>query len=56
LQPVLVNGSAGVIATADGRPLAVMSFTVADGRIIEIDSISDPSRLPGIAAAAGLTG
>jgi RNA polymerase sigma-70 factor (ECF subfamily) len=56
LHSVLVNGSAGVIATVDGRPLAVMSFTVAEGRIIEIDSISDPRRLPRIAAAAGLTG
>jgi RNA polymerase sigma-70 factor (ECF subfamily) len=56
LHPVLVNGSAGVIATSDGQPLAVMSFTVAEGRIIEIDSISDPRRLPKIAAAAGLTG
>lgn len=56
LHPVLVNGSAGVIAIVNERPLAVMSFIVAEGKIIEIDSISDPSRLPGITAVTGLPG
>lgn len=56
LHPVLVNGSAGVIATVNERPLAVMSFIVAEGKIIEIDSLSDPSRLPDIAAVTGLPG
>jgi RNA polymerase sigma factor (sigma-70 family) len=32
-------------ATADGAPMAVMAFTVAAGRIVEIDSIADPERL-----------
>jgi RNA polymerase sigma-70 factor (ECF subfamily) len=34
-----------------GRPLAVMSFTVADGTITEIDIIADPERVRRIAAA-----
>jgi RNA polymerase sigma factor (sigma-70 family) len=53
LLAVLVNGSAGVVVTLSGRPIAVISFIVADGQIMEIDSIADPSRVPKI--AAGLT-
>ena len=44
-QPVLVNGSAGLVSIADGQPVAVMGFTVADGRITEIDILADPDRL-----------
>ena len=51
LHPVLVNGSAGVVVTMRGRPFAVMSFTVADGKITEIDTIADPERVRTIAAA-----
>jgi RNA polymerase sigma factor (sigma-70 family) len=50
LQPVLVNGSAGVVVTLNGQPIVVISFTVADGQIMEIDSIADPFRVPKIAA------
>jgi RNA polymerase sigma factor (sigma-70 family) len=41
----MVNGAAGVIATLDGRPISLMGFTVAGGRIVEIDAITDPDRL-----------
>ena len=51
LHPVLVNGAAGVVVTMHGRPFAVMGFTVAGGRIVEIDALADPERVPGIAAA-----
>jgi RNA polymerase sigma factor (sigma-70 family) len=44
-RPVLVNGAAGVVAAARGRPLAVLAFTIAGGRIVEIDVIADPERL-----------
>jgi RNA polymerase sigma-70 factor (ECF subfamily) len=50
LRPALVNGAAGVIATAGGRPLAVMGFTVTEGKIVEIDGIADPERVRRIAA------
>jgi RNA polymerase sigma-70 factor (ECF subfamily) len=52
LHPALVNGAAGVVVTVRGRPLTVMGFTVADGRIAEIDAIADPDRVRKIAAAA----
>jgi ketosteroid isomerase-like protein len=44
-QPALVNGAAGLVVTRDGRPFAVAGFTVAGGRIAEIDVLADPARL-----------
>ena len=51
ITPILVNGSAGVIITLNGRPLAVMGFTIVDRRIVEIDAIADPDRVGYLAAA-----
>jgi RNA polymerase sigma-70 factor, ECF subfamily len=45
LHRVLVNGNAGVVVTVRGRPVAVMGFTVVDGKIAEIDSVADPARI-----------
>jgi RNA polymerase sigma-70 factor (ECF subfamily) len=50
LRPALVNGAAGVIATAGGRPFALMGFTVTGGKIVEIDGIADPESVRRIAA------
>jgi RNA polymerase sigma-70 factor, ECF subfamily len=44
-RPALVNGAAGVVVAPDGRPFAVMGFTVAHGKIVEIDILADPTRL-----------
>jgi RNA polymerase sigma factor (sigma-70 family) len=44
-RPALVNGAAGLVVAARGRPLAVIGFTVADGRIVEIDVLADPARV-----------
>lgn len=41
----LVNGVAGLVMANEGRLSIVLSFTVADGRITEIDVIADPDRL-----------
>jgi RNA polymerase sigma-70 factor, ECF subfamily len=51
-RPVLVNGAAGVVVAARGRALAVMAFTVAGGRIVEVDVIADPERLRHLDLAA----
>jgi ketosteroid isomerase-like protein len=48
LRPALVNGAAGVLITLDGQPMTVMGFTVAAGKIVEIDAI-----LPTPTASAG---
>src|SRR6266542_2309594 len=43
---VLVNGIPGGVAwDPDGRPFAVVSLTVAGGRIVSIDVLADPDRL-----------
>jgi RNA polymerase sigma factor (sigma-70 family) len=43
--PVLVNGAAGVIAMVAGQPFVVMGFTIAHGKIAEINAIFGPERL-----------
>jgi RNA polymerase sigma-70 factor (ECF subfamily) len=48
VRPALVNGAAGAVVTINGRPFAVMGFTVADDRIVAIDILYDPDRLAGL--------
>jgi RNA polymerase sigma-70 factor (ECF subfamily) len=45
-RPVLVNGAAGV-AVFDrlGEPFSLLAFTVAQGRIVEINILADRERL-----------
>jgi RNA polymerase sigma-70 factor (ECF subfamily) len=50
IHPALVNGVAGAVITVRGRPFAVMGFTVVGGKIVEIDAVADPERVPRIAA------
>jgi RNA polymerase sigma-70 factor (ECF subfamily) len=45
MQPALVNGAAGVVATRDGKPFSVMVCTIRGGKIAEIDILADPERL-----------
>jgi RNA polymerase sigma factor (sigma-70 family) len=49
--PALVNGSAGVVIIRQGRPSAIMAFTISNDRITEIDSIGDPDRVKRLTAA-----
>lgn len=51
LHSVTVNGAPGVVVTVGGRPIVVMGFIVAEGRILEIDAIADPARVRRVAAA-----
>ncbi len=53
-RPALVNGAAGVVTAPEGEPLAVMGFTVARRRIVEIDILADPARLRRINLSAVL--
>jgi RNA polymerase sigma-70 factor, ECF subfamily len=53
LHPVLVNGAAGVVVTRRGEPVTVMGFAISHGKIVAIDSIADPERVPVIASALG---
>ncbi|MET7616370.1 RNA polymerase sigma factor SigJ [Streptomyces sp. NPDC005408] len=44
-RPALVNGTLGVVAASQGRPVSVMAFTIAHGKIVEINILADPERL-----------
>jgi len=45
-QFVLVNGNVGLLERRpDGRLFAVISFTIANGRIVELNILADPDRL-----------
>jgi len=45
-QVVLVNGHLGVVSSrSDGRLFSVLGFTIAGGRIVEMDILADPDRL-----------
>ena len=44
-RPALVNGAAGFVVARHGRTLGVAGFTIARGRIVEIDLLLDPARL-----------
>ena len=44
-RPAIVNGAAGVIVAPGEKPIAVVSFVVADGRVTEIDLIANPQKL-----------
>jgi RNA polymerase sigma-70 factor, ECF subfamily len=45
IHPVLINGAAGVVTTLHGRPFSVGAMTVRDGKIVELDFLTDPERL-----------
>ncbi|MEU4130805.1 RNA polymerase sigma factor SigJ [Streptomyces wuyuanensis] len=42
---VLVNGTVGTLTAPEGEARSVMSFTVVDGRVVQIDILADPERL-----------
>ena len=41
----LVNGAPGVVTFAGEQPFAVLGFTVAGGRIVEMNILADPARV-----------
>ena len=43
--PALINGAAGVVTAADGRPITLVGFTITGAKIIAIDLIDDPRRI-----------
>jgi RNA polymerase sigma-70 factor (ECF subfamily) len=44
-RPARVNGGAGVVVATHDRPIAIVGFTFAGGRIAAIDLIADPAKL-----------
>jgi RNA polymerase sigma factor (sigma-70 family) len=45
VQPALVNGAVGMVATLDGEPYSVGALTVQGEKILAIDILADPDRL-----------
>ena len=54
-HPAIVDGSAGFVATEAGVPVAVLAFTVHDGRIAAIDALG-PARVAELDLAAFAAG
>lgn len=48
-QPALINGTAGAIWAPGGHPRMVFAFTIASGRITEINMLADPAYLETLA-------
>lgn len=51
LVPVLMNGSAGVVITVDGRPFSLMGFIIRGDRVVEIHAIVDAKRVARLASS-----
>src|SRR5262245_29827487 len=45
VQPALINGSVGVVLAPGGKLSRAVSFTVADGKITEVEILTDRDRL-----------
>jgi RNA polymerase sigma-70 factor (ECF subfamily) len=45
LEPAVVNAGLGLVSRKDGHVVAVYGFTVAAGRITEIDIVTNPDKL-----------
>jgi RNA polymerase sigma factor (sigma-70 family) len=45
VQPALVNGAIGLVMAPRGRLSRALTFTIANGKITEIEVIGDPARL-----------
>ena len=43
--PALINGAAGVLIAADGRPISLIAFTITGAKIVAIDLTDDPGRI-----------
>jgi len=48
VQRALVNGAAGAVGMRDGRPFVVAALTIRNGRIAELDFLTDPERIAGL--------
>jgi RNA polymerase sigma-70 factor (ECF subfamily) len=51
-HPAIVDGAPGFVAAEAGVPVAVLAFTVVDGRITAIDALAGPARVAGLGLEA----
>jgi ketosteroid isomerase-like protein len=45
LQPMLVDGTVGLVWAPGGRVSRVLRFTITSGKIVDADIMADPARL-----------
>ena len=45
VQPALVNGAVGLVFAPRGNLSRALSFTIANGKIVEVEIITDPRRV-----------
>lgn len=45
VRPATINGAAGAVIFVRNRPVSVMAFVVAEGKIAAIDALADPARI-----------
>ncbi|MER5741344.1 MULTISPECIES: sigma-70 family RNA polymerase sigma factor [unclassified Streptomyces] len=43
--PIVANGLPAVLSVVDGRPTALMAFTIAGDRIVQLHVLADPERI-----------
>ncbi len=55
VRPATINDAAGAVIFMRGRPVSVMAFVVADGKVTAIDTLADPARIArlDVSAVAG---
>jgi len=51
-RPAIVNGRPGAVVAGPDRMLAVVAFTIEDGRVTEMDLLVDPDRLRNVRVCA----
>ena len=44
-EAALVNGAVGAVFAPDGKLFSVLSFTITDGKIVQVHVITDPAQL-----------
>jgi RNA polymerase sigma factor (sigma-70 family) len=45
MRRALINGAAGIVALLHGRPFSIAAVTITNGKIVEIDFLTDPQRI-----------
>jgi hypothetical protein len=48
VRPATINGAAGAVIFVGNRPVSLMAFVVADGKVTAIDVLADRARIAGL--------
>ena len=45
MRRALINGAAGMVTFLDRQPFSIAALTITNGKIAEIDFLTDPERI-----------